>query len=146
MLPGLRTGVAGVLSSPDSMPALRIVFKPRPRPAPGMSGGGKGGSPGGRGGAGQGGQRWGGDGGGRTVALAQLTGHRAGAVVGGHAGGTGQRHRADGADAAVVVQPFAAVAARLDVPDAIAELRRREAQHGVVGWLEDVTVGVDDGG
>src|SRR5579884_96907 len=79
------------------------------------------------------------------VAVAELAGTRALALGEAHARGAGEREPAGGAAAAVVAEPVATLGVGLDVPDAIAELRGRMAQHGV-GMLEDVAVGVDHGG
>ncbi len=67
------------------------------------------------------------------------------AVGGRHAADAGECESVRGPLPTVVAEPLAAVGTRHDLPDPVAELRRRALGHAG-GRLEDVAVGVDDGG
>ena len=76
------------------------------------------------------------------LGVPQFAAERLLAVLVAHARGTGGRHEVRGEDGAVVVQPLDALLVGLDVPDAVAVLRRRVVEHAR-GVLENVAVGVD---
>src|SRR5439155_5389804 len=62
-----------------------------------------------------------------------------------HAADGGECESVRGPLPTVVAEPLAAVGTRHDLPDPVAELRRRALGHAG-GRVEDVAVGVDDGG